>query len=53
MPCLFLNLQNVQSPFLGNPPIYWFFLTPTLSPLQIQFFSEPHTVEPRFYEHGF
>ena len=34
-----LNLQIVQTPFLGNPPIYWFFITPP--PLKLGFFREP------------
>ena len=34
-----LNLQIVQTPFLGNPPIYWFFVTPP--PLKLGFFREP------------
>ena len=38
-----LNLQSVQTPpFLGNPHLYWFFVTPRpSSSLKIGFFSEP------------
>ena len=39
-----LNLQIVQPPFLGNPPIYWFFVTPP-PPLKLGFFRKP----PKYY----
>ena len=38
LPSSSLNLGIVQRPFLGNPPIYWFFIN---APLKIWFFREP------------
>ena len=37
-----LNLQTVKAaPFLGNPPLYWFFVNPSPPPpLKVAFFSE-------------
>ena len=38
LPCLPLNQQSVQAPFLGNLPLYISFLG---TPLKVRFFSEP------------